>query len=166
MTFSLHKNMKLNCTQELVIEKLKSFPNRYSYYLSKNYKGKWQCTLLDCNQENVVFRFVDKTFDISKGTKEEYEAAKIILTMNHEEKGFILNVSLRWSRLKTICIALFSVIVIAFMIFAGVFQLLLPAVILFALYLYIMISGRKHDILAFNVFMELLIKNFEETEEI
>ena len=161
----LQKNLKLNCSQKLVIEKLKSFPDRYSHYLSKKYKGKWQCKLLDYNQERLVFRFVDKEFDISKGTKDECEASKIILTMNHEEKGFILNISLRWPKIKTIWIALFSVVVLAFMIFTGVVQLFLPAVILFAVYLYIMISGRKHDRLAFNVFMEILTKNFEETAE-
>ena len=65
----LKTSLAVNISQSLVMDKLMTFPERYRHHFSNSYKGIWQCELVDIKKDAIIFQFIDKSFDFSKGKK-------------------------------------------------------------------------------------------------
>ena len=100
----LKTSLIVNISQNLVIDKLMTFPERYEHHFSNSYKGIWQCKLLDIKKDTIIFQFIDKSFDFSKGIKTE--APLIVLKTEQNETKTTIQVSLQWIKLKIILLAL------------------------------------------------------------
>ncbi len=156
-----------HATPDMILDQLKSFPDRYKHYRSSDYEGIWECRLLDLEQNRLTFQLIDKTFvfDTSKGSKKS-EASLIVLETESTEICTTLNVSLRWLPWKTVLLTLLPAFLIAFftfLAFAGgfAFGFLFPALFILVTDICAIIAIKKHDVLTFNVFTKLLNKNFE-----
>ena len=159
----LKASLTVNISQSSVIDELMTFPKRYRYHFSNSYKGVWQCKLLDIKKDAITFQFIDKSFDFSKGAKTE--APLIILKIDQNETKTTIHISLQWIKSKIILLALslvFLVVSCVLLLCAGAFDMAILFFSILGLCIYWIIFTRKHDILAFNVFNKLLIKNFEE----
>lgn len=154
-----------------ILDQLKSFPNRYKHHRSLDDKGIWEYRLFDSKQNKLTFQLIDKTFvfDTSKGSQKS-EASVIVMETESTETGTKLSVSLRWLPWKTVLLtfpASFLIAFFSFMAFAGEFEFVFLFTALFILITDIcaIIAIRKHDILAFNVFIKLLNKNFGKEQD-
>ena len=159
----LKTSLAVNISQSLVMDKLMTFPERYRHHFSNSYKGIWQCELVDIKKDAIIFQFIDKSFDFSKGKKTE--APLIVLKTLQNEKGTTIQISLQWIKSKIILLALSLVFFVAccvLLLCASAFGMAILFFSILGLCIYWIIFTRKHDILAFNVFNKLLIKNFEE----
>lgn len=100
----LKTSLTVNISRDLVIDELMTFPKRYRHHFSNSYKGVWQCKLLDIKKDAIIFQFVDKSFDFSKGVKTE--APLIILKTDQNETKTTIHISLQWIKSKIILLAL------------------------------------------------------------
>ena len=108
--FILKKEIKLNISHDLIIKKLKEFPNRFGHYKSSKFRGIWKCNLIDYAQNIFCFQLIDKTFEPPKG-KVEPAAPLIILNISQLDcNRTIIKVVLRWKKTKLIFAYLLGVI--------------------------------------------------------
>ena len=159
----LKTSLAVNISQSLVMDKLMTFPERYRHHFSNSYKGIWQCELVDIKKDAIIFQFIDKSFDFSKGKKTE--APLIVLKTLQNEKGTTIQISLQWIKSKIILLALSLVFLVAccvLLLCASAFGMAILFFSVLGLCIYWIIFTRKHDILAFDVFTKLLTKNFGE----
>lgn len=83
---------------ESVTEILVGFPDRYRNHHTKKYKGKWQCKLLKCDRNRMVFQMIDQTFDFTKGNAKS-ESPLITVEINDSEKNSsVMDISLKWQK--------------------------------------------------------------------
>ena len=159
----LKTSLTVNISQNLVIDELMTFPKRYRHHFSNSYKGVWQCKLLDIKKDAIIFQFIDKSFDFSKGVKTE--APLIILKTDQNETKTTIRISLQWIKSKIILLALSLIFLVAccvLLLCTSNFDMAILFFSILVLCIYWIIFTRKHDVLAFNVFTKLLIKNFGE----
>ena len=117
--------------------------------------------------ERLGQSFNFKTILDEKGNEYVVLASIIQLKITPSETKTILDVSLRWPKLTSIllfCFPVFWIIFQAFVLFSGVFDLIhIPiTILLFAWEIIVIITRKKHDLLAIRVFENILLKNFGE----
>ena len=150
-----------------VINTLKTFQDRYRHHVTKDHQGIWQLNLLHYNQNTMFFQMIDKTFSLDCSKSKKSDASIIQLKITPSETKTILDFSLRWPKLTSIllfCFPVFWIIFQAFVLFSGVFDLIhIPiTILLFAWEIIVIITRKKHDLLAIRVFENILLKNFGE----
>ena len=157
-----------HCTTHEVHTKLLEFPTRYHHFQLSNQKNIWKFQIISDNIDSLVVQLIDQTFEPPRGQVVS-DQPHIYIRMSQKCDDVRISFSLKWQKLKTICIILG--LIFYYVIITALFYVSTPGSrpffvgILFFLLGFIttttwFVRNIKHDRLIKRAFKELLQKNF------